>query len=370
MQPDYLDKAKDIRPGEELNIAALEDYLSVHLPQAEPTIKPGKLAVTQFPSGFSNLTYLLKLGDAELVLRRPPFGANIKSGHDMAREFNMLRAVLPVFGKVPRPYLYCEDTAVLGAPFYIMERVQGVIIRGRPPKGLTLSPPTMRNLSQALVEALAGIHAIDIHTTGLDKLGKPEGYIRRQVEGWTTRYRNAQTHEVKEVEALISWLAAKIPDMDADGSRATLIHNDFKYDNLVLNPEALAQERGLITAVLDWEMATIGHPYMDLGTSLAYWIEATDPEPLRIFGPTALPGNYTRQEVLAAYEAATGKPVPHPLFYFVFGLLKLCVIGQQIYYRYHKGLTQDPRFAMLNVVVQLVAQTGVTALEKNKLTWA
>jgi aminoglycoside phosphotransferase (APT) family kinase protein len=375
MQPEHLDKAKEIRPGEELNIPALEAYLNAHLPQAEPTIAPGKLAVSQFPSGFSNLTYLLSLGNAELVLRRPPFGANVKSGHDMAREYNMLRAVRPVFGMVPKPYLYCDDASVIGAPFYVMQRVQGVILRGRPPKGLTLSATTMQNLSQALVEALAGIHAIDIRATGLDKLGKPEGYVRRQVEGWTTRYRNAQTDDVKPVEALIGWLADNIPPGDLSvegpfGSRATLIHNDFKYDNLVLDPAALAQEQGAITAVLDWEMATIGHPYMDLGTSLAYWVEATDPEPLRIFGPTALPGNYTRAQVLQAYEAATGHAVPTPLFYYVFGLLKLCVIGQQIYYRFHKGLTQDPRFAMLNFVVQLVAQTGVTALDKNKLTWA
>ena len=350
-----LDDAATVRKGEELNAAYLEAYLLQNLPGSA-----GPLVVQQFPSGFSNLTYLLQLGQQELVLRRPPFAAQAKGGHDMAREYRVLTTLKPIYPLVPQPLLYCEDTNVIGAPFYVMQRMQGVIIRGGG-KQMDIAPEVYKKLSTAFVQALADMHAIDVTATGLVQLGKPEGYVQRQVIGWTERYRKAQTDEQPAVEQLMTWLAQHIPAETG----VSLIHNDFKYDNLVLNPTDLSQ----IIAVLDWEMCTVGDPLLDLGTSLGYWMEKTDPEPLRIFGPTTHAGNFTRQEVLDTYQRITGRAVTNPVFYYVFGLFKICVICQQIYYRYKHGHTQDSRFAMLNVVVALIAQNGTTALEKGRVSW-
>ncbi len=350
-----IDSATAVRKGEELDIAQLEAYLLQNLPGAK-----GQLVVEQFPSGYSNLTYLLRLGQQELVLRRPPFAAQAKGGHDMAREYRVLTTLKPIYPLVPQPLLYCDNVSVIGAPFYIMQRVQGVIIRGGG-KPMDIAPDTYRKLSNAFVQALADMHALDVEATGLLQLGKPEGYVQRQVTGWTERYRKAQTDEQTHLEQLIPWLAQNIP---AEAG-VSLIHNDFKYDNLVLNPADLSQ----IIAVLDWEMCTVGDPLLDLGTSLGYWMEATDPEALRIFGPTTQAGNYTRQQVLDAYQQISGRVVTNPVFYYVFGLFKICVICQQIYYRYKQGHTQDKRFAMLNIVVAMLAQNGLTALEKQRVSW-
>ena len=350
-----LDQSAPVRRGEELNLAALETYLVAHLPGAG-----GPLVVEQFPSGFSNLTYLLRLGTRELVLRRPPFGANIKSAHDMGREYRVLSGLHRVYAKVPQTLLYCDDEEVIGAPFYVMERLHGVILRGRPSARLDLAPETMRSIAVAAVDNLAAIHAVDYAAAGLGDLGRPDGYVARQIEGWTKRYRAAQTDEMADIEHVIDWLGANLPP-DAG---AALIHNDYKFDNLMLNPANL----GEIVAVLDWEMCTIGDPLMDLGTTLGYWIEPGDPPALQaMLGLTTLPGNLTRREVVDRYAATSGRAVDDPLFYYLYGLFKIAVIVQQIYARYRRGHTQDPRFAGLVEVVGACGSLAAAALARGSI---
>src|SRR6185369_10220669 len=346
------DLPSSVRQGEELPAERLREYLGA----TEPLI------IEQFPSGFSNLTYLIRADDRELVLRRPPIGAKIKTAHDMSREYRILSHLHPVYPKVPRPILFCDDESILGAPFYVMERVTGIILRAQKPHGLDLSPVLMRRLSETFVDNLAEIHAIDYDAAGLGDLGSPQGYVKRQVEGWTRRYYNARTDDVPSIEKLADWLQQNLP---ADSERPALIHNDYKYDNLVLAPNDLAR----VIAVLDWEMATIGDPLMDFGTSLGYWVEATDPEEWQRygFGLTMLPGSFTRTELLEHYVRRTGRRIDDPVFYFVYGLLKIAVIVQQIYFRYQKGLTRDPRFAQLRALVQACGVLGWRAIERRRV---
>ena len=351
------DRSSPVRAGEELPIEPLFYYLAAHLPELN-----GPLIVEQFPAGFSNLTYLLRLPDRELVLRRPPIGAKIKTAHDMSREYRILSHLYPVYKKVPRPVLFCEDETILGAPFYVMERVDGIILRARPPAGIDLSPALMRTLSETFVENLADIHEIDYEAAGLGELGSPQGYVERQVAGWTRRYYNARTDDVPAIERLADWLQQNQPP---DSVKAALIHNDYKYDNLVLAPDHLGQ----VVAVLDWEMATIGDPLMDFGTSLGYWVEAQDPEEWQRygFGLTARPGSLTRTELLEHYSLRTGRTIEEPVFYFAYGLLKIAVIVQQIYFRYQKGLTRDPRFAQLGGLVKACGELAQRAIERRRI---
>lgn len=349
-----IDKAKDIRKGEELDLLKLTDYLKDHLDGFS-----GSVEVSQFPSGFSNLTYLIKDGENEYVLRRPPFGANIKGGHDMSREFRVLSALKPVYSKVPKPVLFCEDQSVMGADFYMMDRVKGVILRSAPPKDLDLNPVLMRSISEACIDNLAELHTMDLKAAGLSDFGKPDGYTQRQVEGWIGRYYKAETDALESMNQVADWLQKNIPEQ----KYVSFIHNDYKYDNLVLNPEKLDE----IIAVLDWEMSTVGNPLMDLGTSLAYWAQADDSEALKPFSLTWLPGNYTRNELVTRYAEKTGFDLKDQVFYYMFGAFKIGVIIQQIYARYKKGLTQDPRFANLIYAVKACGANAVKALERDKI---
>jgi aminoglycoside phosphotransferase (APT) family kinase protein len=362
---DSRDRAAPVRAGEDLNLVALSGYLREHLPGFA-----GEVEVLQFPAGFSNLTYLLRVsvdGDArELVLRRPPFGSRVRSAHDMGREFRVLSGLVRVWPKVPRPLLHCGDPGVLGAPFYLMERVPGVILRGRPPTGAELTPEALRGLSIAFAAAFAELHGLDYRAAGLADLGRPEGYAERQVRGWTERYRAARTDDVLEIERTAAWLAEHVPAADRTGADAALIHNDFKVDNLVLDPADLTR----IVAVLDWEMATVGDPLMDLGSSLAYWIDPDDPDELRspaVPQLTALPGNLRRGELVERYSRASGREVADPVFYYAYGQLKLAGIVQQIYYRYRQGATADPRFAGLGALVRACGQAALLAIEKGRI---
>jgi aminoglycoside phosphotransferase (APT) family kinase protein len=239
-----------------------------------------------------------------------------------------------------------------------MERVDGLILRGARPEGFAADAPTMRRLSEALVDNLAEIHAVDVTRPEVAALGRPGGYVGRQVEGWTKRYRSARTDDLAEMDRVAEWLARNLPSERYVG----LVHNDYKYDNVVFAP-------GLreIRAVLDWEMATVGDPLMDLGTSLGYWAEPGDPAPLRSFGPTTLPGNLTRREVADRYAQRTGRDLGNVVFYYAFGLFKIGVIVQQIYYRYRQGLTQDPRFAGLAHVLRACAAQADRAIASGKL---
>lgn len=351
-----VDRARPVREGEQLDLERLEPYLRAHIPGLE-----GPLEVKQFPSGYSNLTYLLRAGARELVLRRPPFGANVKSGHDMAREYRILSHLAGHYHKAPHPLLYYGDDDLIGDEFYVMERARGLILRAKKPEQLALTPSLMQALSTTLVENLVAIHAVDYEAAGLGDLGRPEGYVRRQIEGWTRRYRKAQTDDVPQVDEIADWLAAHLPPEVG----AALIHNDYKYDNLVLNPDKPTE----IRAVLDWEMATIGDPLMDVGTSLGYWVEADDPPLLQAmaFGPTALPGNLNRRELFERYCELSGREGGSAVFYFVYGLFKIIGIVQQIYYRYRHGFTHDQRFAVLDQVVLLLAQQAGLAVERERV---
>lgn len=352
----WIDQPTSIRTGEELDTASLENYLTTHLPKSS-----GSLIVEQFPKGFSNLTYLLRLGEQQFVLRRPPFGANIKTAHDMSREYKILTNLIKVYPKIPRPLLYCEDESVIGAPFYVMERVEGVILRTKMPDGMVPGPDQMQGVANALVETFAELHAVDYAQAGLGELGKPEGYIERQITGWTKRYFKAKTDEWKEIEQAAKWLAENMPQEE----KAALIHNDFKYDNLVLAPGNWTE----VVAILDWEMATIGDPRMDLGTSIGYWINHNDPDFMKQLqlSPTSLPGNPTRGELVELYIQKSGRQVDHVLFFYLYGLFKIAVIIQQIYARYKKGLTQDKRFAHLNTAVQGCGMIAMQAIQKKRI---
>ena len=347
-----MDEARQIRDGEGLDIDALGSHLRSKLDTSE-----GALAVEQFPAGSSNLTYLVRVGDAEYVLRRPPIGNSVKTAHDMSREFNVLSKLSAVYAPAPRPLLFCDDPAVIGSEFYLMERRNGLVIRGRSPKELVDSPTLQRAVCRSFIQNLADLHSLDYNAAGLGDLGRPDGYNRRQVEGWTKRYFAAKTDEVPELESVITWLNANIP---AEWG-ASLIHNDYKFDNVMLDPSDLTK----ITAVLDWEMVTVGDPLMDLGTTLGYWMSRdAGVEMLSMpFNPRVLMENITRSELVNMYAESLGRNLPDILFYYVFGTFKIAVIAQQIYARYVKGFTQDVRFANFEKFVATLGETAWQAIE-------
>ncbi|MEQ1586169.1 MAG: phosphotransferase family protein [Cyclobacteriaceae bacterium] len=350
-----LDQPTQTRAGEELDVQKLQDYLSEKVPGFDKEI-----SIKQFPGGYSNLTYFIQADDHEYVLRRPPFGANIKSAHDMEREFTVLTKLHEAgFTKVPDAVHLCMDERVMGVKFYLMKRVKGVILRNRLPKDISVSEETFRSLSKATIDQLVKLHQIDIHASGLDALGKPDGYVQRQVEGWTKRYTNSQTDDIASMKEVTGWMQKNIPT----SSHTSFIHNDFKYDNLVLNPNDLTD----IIAILDWEMATVGDPLMDLGTTLAYWAEGSDPDALKPFNLTWMPGNFTRNEVVEYYRQQSGTPIDNIVFYYAFGAFKVGVICQQIYYRYKQGLTKDPRFASLIYVIKACGENARKAIERNTI---
>ncbi|MEA1968287.1 MAG: phosphotransferase family protein [Thermodesulfobacteriota bacterium] len=351
------DKAKEIRSGEEIDPAAVKAFLQDNIKGLT-----GGIAITQFPSGFSNLTYLIDMGDRQMVLRRPPIGARVKAGHDMGREYKILKALYPVFPYCPEPLAYTEDSSIIGAPFFVMEKLSGIILRKDLPKGLLFSKKQAEELCITLTDLLADIHNIDVHGAGLDFIGKPAGYVQRQVEGWSNRYRKAKTDDAPDCEALMAWLADKMPE---DTNHPTIVHNDYKFDNVVLDtgrPEK-------IIGVLDWEMATCGDPLMDLGNSLAYWVEANDPEEIQMIRtmPTNMAGALTRQEILDHYEKRTDRSTRQFDFYYCFGLFRLAVIAQQIYYRYFHKITDNKRFATLIFAVIALEKTAIKVIESSDL---
>lgn len=348
------DQPTTVREGETPDIEKLNAYLKSHAPQSG-TVQ----YISQFPSGYSNLTFLLRTDTQELILRRPPVGAKIKSAHDMGREFLVLSKLKPHYSKVPTPLVYCQSEEVIGAPFYIMTRIQGVILRAGNARKLTIAPELFRNLSEALVANLVELHRLDIHKTGLDELGKPEGYVQRQVEGWTKRYYNSETDKLVEMDDLADWLQKNQPPRQPP----VFLHNDYKYDNVIFDPADLSK----IIGVLDWEMATAGDPLMDVGASIAYWSEAADDPVLQSFNLTALPGNLSRQEFVNRYAEKSKRDVTNILFYYIFGLFKNAVIAQQIYARWKNGLTKDPRFAGLLMVIMSLSKQGVNALSNNRI---
>lgn len=344
----HIDSPKDIRSGEELDTGKLSVYLRQVLPEAN-----GEMRILQFPSGFSNLTYLVTIGDQEYILRRPPFGKKAKTAHDMKREFTILSSLRPVFPYVPEPLAYCEDPLVMDAPFYLMERIKGIILRKNFPKDLVLGEKDVAKLCENFMRIFTALHGLDYRKCGLDTLGQPEGYVRRQVEGWSRRYRDARTPDVPDFEAVMEWLAARMP---TDSPKPGLIHNDYKFDNVVLNPDNPLE----IVGVVDWEMATIGDPLMDLGASLAYWVNRDDPEEAQLIRtlPTTAPGMLSRRQIVDLYAEMSGIPIDNFDFYYCYGLFRLAGIAQQIYYRFYHGQTKDPRFQLLSVAVSVLEKAA------------
>lgn len=357
MKPRDLNCTSPVRPGEQIDQNRLERYLREALPELA-----GPVELEQFASGHSNLTYLVKVRDREVVLRRPPFGSRVRSAHDMGREYRVLSRLYPWYPPAPRPIHYCEDAAVLGAPFYLMERLRGLVIRKEIPPALRHDSTLPGRLSRALIDNLVTLHALDWRGIGLGDFGRPEGYVHRQIEGWTRRWQGAKTRDLPDMETAAVWLAANIPS----GNAAALIHNDYKLDNLLLDPDDLTVIRG----VLDWEMATVGDPLMDLGTSLSYWMEPTDREELLAvrFSPTEADGFWRREQVVEHYAARSGRDVSAILFYYVYGLFKLAVIIQQIYFRYAQGHTSDERFAGFDRLVAALARQAAAVLERGRIT--
>jgi aminoglycoside phosphotransferase (APT) family kinase protein len=351
------DIPRNIRLGEEFPLENLKVFLQNN------NIDTSNLKLKQFPSGYSNLTYFLKNSSQEMVLRRPPYGAkSLKGGHDMLREYTVLKNLKSQFHKVPNVHLYCDDENILGAPFYIMDRVQGYIIRPNLQQKNSPSKEIIEKISSSLVDTLVELHSVDINQANLNDLGKIDGYVKRQVEGWTKRYYHSKTDSISNMEFIAKWLNENQPKE----SKEAIIHNDFKYDNLVLDKNNYSN----IISVLDWEMATIGDPFMDLGTTLGYWVDRNDLPELQLFqlSATTLEGNPSREGILEMYENKSGHTVNNPVFYYVFGLFKIAVIAQQIYFRYKKGFTKDKRFGLLNLAVISLSVMAKQAIVKDRLS--
>ena len=340
-----------VRSGEELNVAALCEYLRGKIEDVERGI-----TVEQFPSGHSNLTYLVRVGGGEYVLRRGPLGPVAPRAHDMAREFRILQAVHPHFPEAPAVYQLCEDPAVIGGVFFLMECRHGLILRDEVPPQLSAVQNYPHLVSEAFLDCLVRLHAIDVSKSGLVALGKPEGFLERQVQGWADRWSRAQTDETAAMDFVIAWLRDRLPSSPAP----TLVHNDYKLDNVMLQPSAEGVE-----AVLDWEMATVGDPLADLGLTLCYWALADSPQ-LRsraIPAFTSQPGWYTRDQFVECYAERTGRDLSHIGYYEVLGVFKLAVILQQIYCRFRRGQTQDARFKHLDRTVQNLIELASSLAE-------
>ncbi|MGC4001054.1 MAG: phosphotransferase family protein [Anaeromyxobacter sp.] len=343
-----------MRRGEALDVAAVDAWLRTVVPGLE-----GVPEVTQYSGGASNWTYRLRYQDRDLVLRRPPAGTKARSAHDVAREYRIQAALRPWFPYVPGMVGLCQDPAVLGVDFYVMERLEGLIPRRNLPPGLSLAPAEARRLCAGLWDRLVDLHQVDVAAAGLSGLGKGPGYARRQVEGWSERYQKARTWNVPDFGRVRAWLRERTPE----DLGACLIHNDWRLDNVVLDPGDPAR----IVGVLDWEMATVGDPLMDLGSALAYWVEPRDPWPMRATRrqPSGLPGMLRRAEVVERYLDRTGLRPDGWVFYEVFGLFRLAGIAQQIYFRYHHRQTRNPAFRHFWLMVHFLHRRCLHLLRRD-----
>lgn len=348
---------QSVRKGEELNEKTLKKFLFKHdLIQDQNS----DWQVTQFTHGYSNLTYLVSIEDKEYVLRRPPFGA-VKRGHDMGREYKVQSGVYPMFSKVPKMFAFTDDNEVLGCQFYVMQKVDGIILSAQEAKKRNVSSEDFKTIANSWLDTFVELHLLDYKAAGLSDLGRPEGYVERQVTNWGKQYVAAATDEVPAAHKVMQWMHEHQPKQ-YDHS---LVHNDFKYDNIVFKDESWKE----VNAVLDWEMATLGDPLMDLGTSLGYWTMHTDHPFVQqgIPSPTIMKGNPSRSEIVEMYTNKSGRPINHLIFYYAFGLFKIAVIAQQIFYRYSKGLTTDPRFAQLDKAAELLCNLAWKAIQTKKI---
>ena len=346
-----------VRQEERFDENALAAHLDGKLPGAR-----GRPAVWQFGGGNANLTYLLHYPDGEhggvqFTLRRPPLGPVAATSHDMGREYRVLSVLYRAFPLAPRAYVYCDDAAVIGAPFFVMERRHGIVVRRTIPAefGAGNDPAQTRKLSEVLIDTLAAFHRVDPAAVGLEDFGKPAGFMQRQVKGWTDRWERARTHDLPVVVELSRWLADHLPQAPAP----TLLHNDWRLDNMMVSPE----DPGRAVAVFDWDMCTLGDPLADLGTLLTSWFETGEDGGDWAPMPSHSPGFMTRREAIARYARGTGIDVSNIVYYRVFGLFKMAVVIQQIYHRYSRGQTSDERFQFFAPMVQRLMQHAHTVIE-------
>lgn len=332
-----------VRSDEKLDEATLAAYLRGKLSDSD-----NPLTIRQFGGGAANLTYLLDYGAVQYVLRRPPLGPVAASAHDMGREYRVLSVLWQAFPFAPQAYLFCDDPAIIGAPFFVMERRQGVVVRRSLPAVFAGQPDAPRRMSEALVDALAAFHAVDYAALSLSDLGKPEGFVARQIEGWYRRWGAARTDDLPDMDRVHTWLRDNVP---AAGS-VSLVHNDYKLDNVML----AADDPGRVVAIFDWDMCTLGDPLADVGALLTYWTEPSDPPYLQATAMMPLGGFLSRDELVARYAAQSGRPVADIAFYHALGLFRLTVIVAQIYIRYARGQTQDARFAAMEPMIPLLAR--------------
>ena len=338
-----------VRAGEELDLTSLDNYLRRTLPEFSSA---SNIEIEQFPGGHSNLTYLIRYGPHEFVLRRPPVGPVAPTAHDMPREYNLLSVINPHFNLAPKPIPLCEDKSVIGVPFYLMERRRGLIVRHSLPSEFD-DLQLRRRLSEHTVDTLAALHAVDIYSSGIASIGKPEGFVERQVRGWFERWQRSKTQEIPEMDEVIEWLNARIPS----STNATIVHNDFKLDNLMLD----VADPSRIVAVLDWEMCSVGDPLIDLGLFLTYWTMTGGDRQSSLRAVTNGPGWMTREEIVERYALKTGRDLSQIVFYETFASFKVAVVVQQIYFRYVRGQTRDERFRNLDVLVrELIQRAFVT----------
>lgn len=351
------DQSTEIRTGEELDASLIDVYLKAHMPDLH-----GMPTISQFPGGASNLTYLLQYPERELVLRRPPFGHKARSAHDMGREYRILNQLKEAFPYCPEAYLHCTDESLIGSEFYVMQRVKGIILRSDLPPELALDARQTEQLCKNFIDKLVDLHRVDYQACGLGDLGKPQGYVERQISGWCERYEKAMTPDAPAWEQVRQWLVAKMP---ADSPTSSIVHNDYRFDNVILDPANPMH----IIGVLDWELTTLGDPLMDLGNTLAYWIEADDPAPVQLMRrqPSNAPGMLTRQAFVDYYAERAGVRIDNFDFYYTYGLFRLAGIVQQIYYRFFHGQTQDKRFAQFIHMNRLLEQMSLSVIEKSSL---
>ena len=337
----------DVRPDEQFDEAKVAGFLRGKLPGSQ-----NELTVRQFGGGAANLTYQLDYGSHEYVLRRPPLGPVAKSAHDMAREYKVLSVLHQVFPYAPKAFVYQKDPSLIGADFLVMERRHGVVVRRKMPAEYKTMPSATRQMSIALIDALVQFHEVDYKAIGLSDLGRPDGFITRQIEGWYRRWHKAKEADLDDMDFVYKWLLENEPQ----DARQSLVHNDYKLDNVML----AADDPGKMVAIFDWDMCTLGDPLCDLGSLLAYWTEPTDSPHFQAMAAMPLGdlGFLSRSELVQRYADKSGRPVDEINFYYALALYRLVVIIAQIYIRYLRGQTQDQRFAALGQVIPLIARAA------------
>ncbi len=328
-----IDSAREVRKEDSLDLKTVDEYIKSVLPDLK-----GNLSIKQYTGGASNLTYELSYANKKLILRKPPKGVVVKSAHDMGREYSVMESLKPYYPTVPKVISFCNDSRIIGSDFFIMEKIEGIIPRANFPKGLLKNEQETKILCTNVLDKLIELHSIDIKTSGLDKFGKGVGYCSRQIEGWSERYRKAKTWNTPTFTCVMDWLKSNIPKTE----KLCFIHNDFRFDNVVLDP----QNPTRVIGILDWEMATVGDPLMDLGNSLAYWVQENDHFFYKMFRrqPTHVPGMLSRNQVIEYYQKNTGITFENFIFYEIYGLFRLAVIIQQIYFRYYHKKTNNRAF--------------------------